>query len=90
MQFIDLHAQFERIEDDVCARVDKVLRSQKYIMGPEVQELEAKLAAYVGVKHVVSCASGTDALVIPLMAKELQRDDAVFVPSLTSSHPPKA
>lgn len=83
MQFIDLKTQFERIEQDVTARVNAVLQSQRYIMGPEVQEIEEKLAEYAGVKHVLSCSSGTDALVIPLMAYELKPTDAVFVPSFT-------
>jgi dTDP-4-amino-4,6-dideoxygalactose transaminase len=83
MQFIDLRTQFERIESDVSTRIDTVLRSQRFIMGPEVAELEEKLARYAGVKHAFSCASGTDALVIPLMALGLSRDDAVFVPSFT-------
>ena len=83
MQFIDLRAQFERIEDDVCRRVDAVLRSQKYVMGPEIAELEEELASYAGVKHVFTCSSGTDALVIPLMAFDLKKTDAVFVPSFT-------
>lgn len=83
MQFIDLKTQFERIEDDVCKRVDTVLHGQKYIMGSEIVELEEKLAAYVGVKHAFTCSSGTDALVIPLMAFGLQKNDAVFVPSFT-------
>ena len=83
MQFVDLHTQFERIEKDVCARVDKVLHSQKYIMGPEVAEIEEKLAAFASVKHVLTCSSGTDALVIALMAYGLTENDAVFVPSFT-------
>lgn len=83
MQFIDLKSQFERIEDDVLSRVETVLRSQKYVMGPEVTELEEELAKYVGVKHAVSCSSGTDALVIPLLGYELAVNDAVFVPSFT-------
>ena len=83
MQFIDLNTQFKQIEDDVVRRVVAVLRSQKYILGPEVLELEAKLADYIGVKHALSCSSGTDALVIPLMAFGLSATDAVFVPSFT-------
>lgn len=83
MQFIDLGAQYKRIEEDVRRRMDAVLAGQRFIMGAEVRELEEKLAAFAGVKHVVSCASGTDALVIPLMAYELTREDAVFVPSFT-------
>lgn len=83
MQFIDLKTQFERIEEDVTARVNAVLRSQRYVMGPEVAELEEKLAAYAGTKHAFTCASGTDALLIPLMAYGLEKNDAVFVPSFT-------
>ena len=83
MQFIDLEAQFERIEENISGRIKTVLRSQKYIMGPEVIEVETKLADIAGVKHVLTCASGTDALVIPLMAYRLSIVDAVFVPSFT-------
>ena len=83
MQFIDLKSQFERIEEDVCSRVDSVLRSQRYVMGPEITELEQQLAHYAGVKHVLSCSSGTDALVIPLLTYSLTKTDAVFVPSFT-------
>lgn len=83
MQFIDLKSQFERIEPDVCSRVDAVLRGQHYVMGPEIAELERKLADYAGVKHALSCASGTDALVIALMSIGLEKTDAIFVPSFT-------
>lgn len=83
MQFIDLASQFKRIEADVTSRVNEVLQSQKFIMGPDVLELESSLAEYAGVKHVLSCASGTDALVIPLMAYDLSKTDAIFVPSFT-------
>lgn len=83
MQFIDLKTQFERIESDVVARVNSVLSSQRYIMGPEVAEVEEKLAAFAGTKHCISCGSGTDALVIALMAIGLKKTDAVFVPAFT-------
>jgi dTDP-4-amino-4,6-dideoxygalactose transaminase len=83
MQFIDLRTQFERIENNVLERVESVLRSQKYILGPEVTELEQKLAEFAGVKHAITCSSGTDALVIPLMAYSLTTSDAVFVPSFS-------
>ena len=83
MQFIELATQFERIEDDVFSRVSTVLQSQKYVMGPEIAELEEKLAEYAGVRHAISCSSGTDALVIPLMGYDLKATDAVFVPSFT-------
>lgn len=83
MQFIDLKTQFERIEEDVTDRVLRVLRSQRYIMGPEIEELEKKLASFAGTKHAITCSSGTDALVIPLLAYQLEQTDAVFVPSFT-------
>ncbi|MEG0392002.1 MAG: DegT/DnrJ/EryC1/StrS family aminotransferase [Anaerovoracaceae bacterium] len=83
MQFIDLHKQFEQIEDKVRAGMDKVYEHKRFIMGPEIKELEERLAEYTGVKHVIACASGTDALTLPLMAKNLTKTDAIFVPSFT-------
>ena len=81
--FIDLGSQYARIQDDVEAAVLKVLRSGQYIPGPEVEQLERQLAAFVGTRHAVSCASGTDALVIALMAKGVGPGDAVFTPPFT-------
>jgi len=83
MPFIDLQAQRRRIGERMEAAILKVVRDGKYIMGPEVAELEKRLAAFCGAKHVVSCANGTDALVLVLMAKEVKAGDAVFVPSFT-------
>jgi len=83
MQFVDLQTQYERIEDDIFERLGRVLHNQKFIMGPEVFELESRLAELTGTKHVLTCASGTDALTIPLMAYGLCATDAVFVPSFT-------
>lgn len=83
MRFIDLQAQYARIGDAVERRVLDVLRSGQYILGPEVAELESKLAQFVGVRHCVSCASGTDALQIALMAQGVGPGDAVFVPTFT-------
>lgn len=83
MQFIDLKSQYERIKDDVNDRVLNVLGSQRYIMGPEIQEVEEKLANFAGTKYAFTCGSGTDALVIALMAYGLKPTDAVFVPSFT-------
>jgi UDP-2-acetamido-2-deoxy-ribo-hexuluronate aminotransferase len=68
MEFIDLHAQQKRIRETIEARIRTVLDHGQYIMGPEIRELESKLAAYVGVKHAIGCASGTDALLMALMA----------------------
>ncbi|MGB8817329.1 MAG: DegT/DnrJ/EryC1/StrS aminotransferase family protein [Rhizobiaceae bacterium] len=83
MQFIDLAAQRARISDEIDQAVSKVIREGKYILGPEVAEFERRLADYVGVKHVVACANGTDALLIPLFALGVGRGDAVFCPSFT-------
>ena len=78
MQFIDLAAQQNRIRKSIDAGISAVLDHGKYILGPEVKELEEKLAEYVGVRHAVGCASGTDALLLALMALGVGRGDAVF------------
>lgn len=80
MPFVDLAGQYQRIEKSVRARIDAVLAHGKYIMGPEVAELEAELAAFCGARFAVSCSSGTDALLLPLMAWGIGPGDAVFVP----------
>ncbi len=83
MQFRDLHRQYEAM----CAEMDEAIlaatRSGAYIMGPQVAELEQQLAAYVGVKHCITCANGTDALRLALMALGIGPGDAVFVPDFT-------
>jgi dTDP-4-amino-4,6-dideoxygalactose transaminase len=83
MQFIDLGAQRERLKDRLQRAIDGVVASGRYILGPEVADFEKKMAAYIGVEHVVACANGTDALLIPLMAYGIGPGDAVFVPSFT-------
>jgi dTDP-4-amino-4,6-dideoxygalactose transaminase len=83
MQFIDLAAQRERIGERLAAAIDRVVESGQYILGPQVAEFERKLAEYVGVKHAVACANGTDALLLPLYASGIGPGDAVFVPSFT-------
>lgn len=83
MQFIDLKKQYYTIKEDVNNRMNKVLEHQRFIMGPEITEMEQKLSEFTGRKYVFSCASGTDALTIPLMAMDLKKTDAVFVPSFT-------
>lgn len=83
MEFIDLKAQYAHLKEQIDARIQKVLDHGHYIMGPEVQELEEKLADYVGVKHCISCANGTDALQLALMAFDIGEGDAVFVPTFT-------
>ncbi len=83
MQFIDLAAQQQRIRQRIDARIAAVLDHGNYIMGPEVAELESALAAFCGAGHCISCANGTDALQLALMALEVGPGDAVFVPSFT-------
>jgi dTDP-4-amino-4,6-dideoxygalactose transaminase len=83
MQFIDLGAQRRRIADRLKAAIDHVIEDGRYILGPQVAEFEQKLAAYVGVKHCIACANGTDALLLPLYASGIGPGDAVFVPSFT-------
>src|SRR2546429_1566612 len=83
--FIDLAAQRRRLGKSVDEAVSKVLAHCQFINGPEVTQLEAELAAYSGAQHVVTCASGTDALLMVLMAKGVGRGDAVFCPSFTFS-----
>mgnify|MGYP001345251378 CR=1 FL=1 len=83
MQFIDLAAQYRHLKNRIDSRIEKVLSHGQYIMGPEVFELECLLADYVGVKHCISCANGTDALSLALMAIGCKEGDAVFCPSFT-------
>ncbi|OED64573.1 aminotransferase DegT [Vibrio splendidus ZS-139] len=83
MHFIDLEAQYNHLKEKIDARIHKVLNHGKYIMGPEVFELEAKLAEYVGVKHCITCANGTDALTLAMMVFDVKEGDAVFCPTFT-------
>jgi UDP-2-acetamido-2-deoxy-ribo-hexuluronate aminotransferase len=83
ISFIDLQSQFKRIQPELEESVLAVLRSGQYILGPVVDSLERKLAEFVGVKHAVTCASGTDALMIAMMAKGIGPGDAVFTTPFT-------
>jgi UDP-2-acetamido-2-deoxy-ribo-hexuluronate aminotransferase len=83
MEFVDLKKQYARLEKSIRRRIDAVLAHGAYIQGPEVRALEEALASYVGVKHCLACASGTDALVIPLMAWGVGPGDAVFTTPFT-------
>ena len=83
MQFIDLAAQQARIKPQIDANIQKVLSHGQYILGPEVAELEDKLAAYCGAKHCISVANGTDALQIALMALGVGAGDEVITPGFT-------
>ena len=81
--FIDIGAQRRRLGQSIDDAVGRVLTHCQFINGPEVTQLEAELAAYSGARHVVTCASGTDALLMVLMAKDVGRGDAVLCPSFT-------
>ncbi|GAL22092.1 glutamate-UDP-2-acetamido-2-deoxy-D-ribohex-3-uluronic acid aminotransferase (PLP cofactor) [Vibrio maritimus] len=83
VQFIDLKAQYQHLKKKIDARIATVLEHGHYIMGPEVQELEQQLADYVGVRHAITCANGTDALTLAMMVLDIQEGDAVFCPTFT-------
>lgn len=78
MEFIDLKTQQNRIRDKIEARIKQVLDHGQYIMGPEVRELEQKLADFVDARHCITCASGTDALLMALMALDIGPGDEVI------------
>ncbi len=80
---VDLKTQYEKIQSEIDEAVLEVIRSTRYIKGPVVQAFEEELAAYLGADHVISCANGTDALQIALMALGLQPGDEVIVPTFT-------
>ena len=81
--FIDLAAQQLRIKPAIDAAIQRVLAHGAYVMGPEVKALETELAAFCGAKLALSCANGTDAIALPLMAWGIGPGDAVFCPSFT-------
>lgn len=81
--FIDLAAQRRRLGVAIDEAIARVLDHGRYIMGPEIRDLEDRLAAFAGQNHAITCSSGTDALSLALMAWKIGPGDAVFVPSLT-------
>lgn len=83
MQFIDLKTQYQRVAEDVRARMDAVFAHGQYILGPEVDEVERQLAQFAGVKHCISVASATDALLIGLMALDIGPGDEVITTPFT-------
>ena len=83
MQFRDLQKQYEVLKPQIDEAMINVAGSAKYISGPEVKELEKQLAEYVGVKHCITCANGTDAISIAMRAWGIGKGDAVFVPDFT-------
>lgn len=83
MNFIDLDKQYKIIKPTLLAKIEELLDSGKYIMGPPIEELEDSLAKYTNRKHAITVSSGTDALLMPLMAYGIGVGDAVFAPSFT-------
>ena len=83
MDFIDLKSQYQRLKADIDAGIQRVLDHGQYILGPEVAELEEKLAAYTGAKHCITVANGTDALQIAQMALGIGPGDEVITPGFT-------
>ena len=83
MQFIDLKKQQVIIREDIESRIKKVLDHGKYILGPEVKELETLLADFVGVKHAIGVSNGTDALLIALMALDVHPGDKIITSPFT-------
>src|SRR5437660_10032893 len=81
--FVDLAAQRRRLGTRVDEAIARVLAHCQFIMGPEIEILERDLAAFCGVRHALSCASGTDALLLALMAKSIGRGDAVLCPAFS-------
>lgn len=83
MQFRDLRKQYQILKKDIDRAIDRVLTDANFISGRQVSELEDQLAAYVGVKHCITCGNGTDALTLALMVWNIGPGDAVFVPDFT-------
>lgn len=83
MQFRDLKSQYKHIKETIDANIQEVINDGNFIQGNQVKELEERLADYVGVKHCITCANGTDALQLALMAWGVGNGDAVFVPDFT-------
>ena len=81
--FLDLKAEYATMKDEIGTAVEKVLESQQFIMGPEVRQLEAEIAAFIGSRFALGCASGSDALLLALMALGVDSGDEVITPPFT-------
>ena len=81
--FNDLGAQYRHLKNEIDAQIAAVIAGSHFISGPQVEELEKELCAYTGRKYCVTTDNGTDALLMPLMAKGIGKGDAVFVPAFT-------
>ncbi|HET7527036.1 MAG TPA: DegT/DnrJ/EryC1/StrS family aminotransferase, partial [Burkholderiaceae bacterium] len=90
MPFADLQSQYKVLKTQIDARIQRVLDHGRFIMGPEVDELEAVLSAFTGVRHCITVASGTDALLIALMALDLRPGDEVITTPFSFIAPAEA
>lgn len=81
--FIDLKTQYQNNKSNIDNAIHRVLDHGQYIMGPEVKDLERELADYIGVEYALACSSGTDALVLPLMAQDIEQGDLIFTTPFT-------
>lgn len=83
MEFRDLKAQYQKYKDEIDPAIQEVITNANFIGGKEVEELEGRLADFVGVKHCISCANGTEAMTLVMMAWGIKEGDAIFVPDFT-------
>lgn len=83
MEFRDLKAQYDRYKNEIDSAIQEVINNTSFIGGKEVNMLEKRLAEYVGVKHCINCANGTEAMTLLMMAWDIKEGDAVFVPDFT-------
>ena len=83
MEFRDLKAQYDKYKSEIDSAIQEVINNTNFIGGKEVNTLEQRLAEYVGVKHCISCANGTEAMTLLMMAWDIKEGDAVFVPDFT-------
>ena len=81
--FINLQAQYQSYKEEIDAAIQRVLDSSQYVMGPEVKKLEQELSKYTGAKHAIACSSGTDALLLALMAIDIKPGDEVITTPFT-------
>jgi dTDP-4-amino-4,6-dideoxygalactose transaminase len=78
---LDLQAQYRPLRDDILAAITRVAESQRFIMGPEIDGLERELSALLGIDHAIAVSSGTDALLLALMALDIKAGDEVITPT---------
>src|SRR4029077_17772939 len=78
---LDLQAQYRPLRDEILAAITRVCDSQRFIMGPEIESLERELAGQLGVRHAIAVSSGTDALLLALMALDIKAGDEVVTPA---------